>query len=205
MEKDNKPYLICCGVLQQEMERLIAGGYLSVEPVYLDVGLHAEPEKLKEQLVKAIDRCSADGPRPIIVVYGDLCYPGMKQLIGNYANVTKVDALNCIDCLLGGHGQLCSIDPNWEYFYLSPGWLPSSLKASPVFRSLFDNFSDQHKAMLGNMKGIIVFDTLDDPDGFRAEVEEFAGTIGLPVTRLETIGLEGLKSVVSEAMPEAPA
>jgi hypothetical protein len=66
---------------------------------------------------------------------------------------------------------------------------------------MFDNLGDeQKKTILGKMKGIIAFDTLDDLDGFRGDVEEFAGTVGLPVVKLETIGLDGLKDVVTEAM-----
>jgi hypothetical protein len=108
----HKPYLVCCGVLKKEVERLIANGYLSVEPLYLDVGLHVNPDELKKQLVKAIDKCSADVSRAIIVVFGDLCNPNMKEIVGSYSNVVKVDALNCIDCLLGGHGRLRGVDPN---------------------------------------------------------------------------------------------
>jgi hypothetical protein len=197
----NKPYLICCGVLKKEIERLIADGRLLLEPVYMDAGLHVDPEELKKQLVKTIDKCSADGSRAIIVVYGDLCHPNMKEIVGNYDNVTKVDALNCIDCLLGGHGRLCSIDPNWEYFYLSPGWLPSSLRESPKFNSFFNSYSDeQKKAMISKMKGVIIFDTLGDLDSLKAEIEEFTGDVRLPVISIKTVGLDGLRDVVTEAI-----
>jgi hypothetical protein len=47
------------------------------------------------------------GKKPV-VVYGDLClgFNGeMNVLMADY-DVVKVDALNCIDCLLGGRGNL---------------------------------------------------------------------------------------------------
>jgi len=196
-----KHYLICCGVLKKEIERLIADDCLIVEPLYLDVGLHVNPDELKKQLVQAIDRCSEDDSRAIIVVYGDLCHPNMKEIVGNYSNVTKVDALNCIDCLLGGHGKLRDIDPNWDYFYLSPGWMPSSLRKSPTFNSFFNSYNDeQKKAMLCKLKGIIIFDTMDDLDGLKAEIEEFTSDVGLPIISIKTVGLEGLKGLITEAI-----
>ena len=196
-----KPWLICCGVLKKEIERLIADDCLPVEPLYLDVGLHVDPEELKKQLIQAIEKCSEDSSRAISIVYGDLCHPNMKEIVGNYSNVTKVDALNCIDCLLGGHGKLCDIDPNWDYFYLSPGWMPSNLRESPAFNSFFNSFSDeQKKAMLCKLKGIIIFDTIDDLDDFRGEMEELASSVGLPIVSTKTVGLEGLRGVITEAL-----
>ena len=46
-----KPYLVCCGVLKKEIARLIADDCLAVEPLYLDVGLHVNPDELKKQLI----------------------------------------------------------------------------------------------------------------------------------------------------------
>lgn len=196
-----KPRLICCGVLRKEIEHLIADGLLTVEPLYLDVGLHVDPDKLKKQLVQTIEKCSEDDSRAIIVVYGDLCHPNMKEIMSNYSNVVKVDALNCIDCLLGGHGKLCDIDPNWEYFYLSPGWMPSYLRKSPSFDSFFNSFSDeQKKAMLCKLNGIIIFDTLGNLDEFKDEAEELASSVGLPIISTKPVGLEGLRSILSEAI-----
>ena len=198
-----KPYLICCGVLKKEIERLITDDFLPVEPLYLDVGLHINPDELKKQLIQAIENCSEDGSRAIIVVYGDLCHPNMKEILGSYSKVVKVDALNCIDCLLGGHGKLLDIDPNWEYFYLSPGWMPTSLRESPVFNSFLNSFDDeQKKAVLSKLKGIIAFDTLEDIGGFRGEVEELATDVGLPITSIKTIGLEGLKGLINETIQD---
>lgn len=103
---NQKPYLICCGVLRKEIEQLIADDCLSVNPLYLDVGLHVNPDELQKQLTQIIEKCKQEGSTSIIVVYGDLCHPNMKEILGSYSNTTKVDALNCIDCLLGGHSKL---------------------------------------------------------------------------------------------------
>ena len=49
-----RPYLICCGILRKEVERLIEDNKLPVEPVFLDAGLHADFGELGKRLKQAI-------------------------------------------------------------------------------------------------------------------------------------------------------
>ena len=196
-----RPYLICCGILKKEVEKLIEHSRLPVEPFFLEAGLHADYGELGKQLKQAIKGCSKDSSRGIIVVYGDLCHPKMKEIIGKYDNVVKVDALNCIDCLLGGHGKLLEIDPNHDYFYLSPGWMPSKLKASARFRRIFYSLSTEEvRKQFSKLKGIMLFDSLQDLDEFKDEIEEFSNYVRLPILGKKVAGLDRLKDVILETM-----
>jgi len=196
-----KPYLICCGILKKEIEKLIEDSQLPVEPVFLEAGLHINPDELEEKLKQAIERYSKDSSRGIIVVYGDLCHPRMKEIIGKHDNVVKVDALNCIDCLLGGHGKLSEVDPNYDYFYLSPGWMPSNLKANPRFCPIFYEPSPEEiKQQFSKIKGILLFDSLKDLDEFKDEIEEFSSHTGLPVLDKKVTGLDRLKDFILETI-----
>jgi len=196
-----RPYLICCGVLKKEIEKLIEGSQLPVEPVFLEAGLHINPDELEEKLTKAIEECSKDNSKGIIVVYGDLCHPKMKEIIGKRNNVVKVDALNCIDCLLGGQGKLLDIDSNHEYFYLSPGWMPSQLKANPRFSPIFYGPSPKEvKQQFSKIKGILLFDSLEDLDEFKNEIEEFSNHTGLAIIGKKLTGLDRLKDFLLETI-----
>jgi hypothetical protein len=44
----------------------------------------------------------------------------MKKLAEQYG-IAKVDALNCIDCQLGGKGKFLEADPNHDLMFLTPG------------------------------------------------------------------------------------
>jgi hypothetical protein len=46
----------------------------------------------------------------------------MKELVKEYG-VIKVDAVNCIDCLLGGKGKYFEADPTHELLLLDPGYI----------------------------------------------------------------------------------
>jgi len=196
-----RPYLICCGILKKEIEKLIEDSQLPVEPFFLEAGLHVNPDELEEQLTQAIEECSKDSSRGIIVVYGDLCHLQMKEIIGKYDNVVKVDALNCIDCLLGGHGKLSEVDPNYDYFYLSPGWMPSNLKANPRFSPIFYGPSPEEiKQQFSKIKGILLFDSLEDLDESKNEIEEFSNHTGLPILGKKLAGLDRLKDFILETI-----
>jgi len=200
LQESVRPYLICCGILKEEVERLMERGSLPVEPYFLDAGLHADYSDVEKELTRAIEECSRDGSRGVVVVYGDLCHPNMKGLIGKYDNVIKVDALNCIDCLLGGHGKLLEIDPNHEYFYLSPGWMPSRLKANARFRPIFEKSEEEMRRQFRMLKGIILFDTLGNLKEFEGKVEEFSRRTGLPILDKKVVGLDGFRDLILEAI-----
>jgi len=196
-----RPYLICCGILQKEIEKLIEYGQLPVEPFFLGAGLHVNYDELEEKLTKSIEECSKDPSRGVIVVYGDWCHPQMKEIIGKHDNVIKVDALNCIDCLLGGHRKLFDIDPNYEYFYLSPGWMPSQLKANPRFSPIFYGWRPEEiKKLFSQLKGIMLIDPLEDLDEFKDEIEEFSNYTGLPILGKKLSGLHKLNDLILETI-----
>lgn len=195
-----KHCIICCGILEGELKRIMEDGSLDAEPIFLDAGLHADFGELEEGLTRAIEEQSRAYPRGIVVVYGDYCHPKMGEIVGRYPNVAKVEAANCIDCLLGGHGELLKVDPDHAYFYLSPGWMPSKLRANKRFRGILDLGEAETKRQFKNLKGILVFDSLGNIDALRGEIEEFSSKTGLPVLKTTRVGLEPFMRLISEAL-----
>ena len=108
-----KPLVISCGILRKEIERLQENGDIQVEAYFLSEKLHMDYNLLDQGLNHALKKHQKASRRGVVVVYGDLCLgfnDEMKALINKYDSV-KVDALNCIDCLLGGKGKLLDMDP----------------------------------------------------------------------------------------------
>lgn len=200
MSSKSRPLLISCGILRKEIEKLIEEQSLDVEPYFLDAGLHVVYSELEKELTSALEESTEHAPNGIIVVYGDLCHPRIKKIVKKYSNAIKVDALNCIDCLLGGHQKLLQADPNCDHFYLSPGWMPSNLKKNVWFREIFDWNMEGIKEMFRHLAGIIVIDSLENLDEFKNDIEEFSQHTGLQVKNRKTVGLDGLKTVIDEAI-----
>lgn len=186
--------------MRKEIEKLIAEKRLDVnDVVFLDAGLHVVYAELEKALTSALEKHADHAPEGIIVVYGDMCHYGIKRIIKQYSNAVKVDALNCIDCLLGGHQKLLEADPDGSHFYLSPGWMPSNLKKNKYFREIFDWNLEDIKEQFEHLSGVIVIDSLDNLEELESDITEFCGNTGLQVKETKTVGLDGLKAVIDEA------
>jgi hypothetical protein len=196
----SRPTLISCGILQKEIKKLIEEKKLDVDPIFLDAGLHVVYAELEKELTAALDKASKQAPNGIIVVYGDMCHPRIKKIVKKYSNAVKADALNCIDCLLGGHKKLLEADPKCSHFYLSPGWMPSNLKKSKHFLGIFDWNMEGVKEQFEHLTGIIVIDSLGNLDALKSDIEEFSVNTGLQVKDRKAVGLNGLKAVIDEAI-----
>ena len=185
--------------MRKEIKKLIAEKRLDLDVVFLDAGLHVVYAELEKALTSALEKHADRAPDGIIVVYGDMCHYGIKRIIKQYSNTVKVDALNCIDCLLGGHQKLLEADPDGSHFYLSPGWMPSNLKKNKYFREIFDWNLESIKEQFEHLSGIIIIDSLGNLDELESDITEFCVNTGLQVKETKTVGLDGLKTVIDEA------
>jgi hypothetical protein len=200
LTRKTRPLLLSCGILRAEIERLINEKQLDVDVIFLDAGLHAVYSDLEKAVTTALEKHSKDPKKGIVVIYGDMCHPRLKKIVNNYDNAVKVDALNCIDCLFGGHQKLLEADPKYSHFYLSPGWMPSNLKKTKNFKEIFDwNLADI-KEQFKELDGLIIVDSLGNLDELESDIEEFSSNSGLEVKEQKTVGLAGLKYVIKEAV-----
>ena len=200
MVKQSRPLLISCGILRKEIERLIEQKKLDVETCFLDAGLHVIYTELEKEIISALEKAKDHADYGIVVVYGDMCHPRIKKMVKQFSNAVKVDALNCIDCLLGGHKKLVLTDPKGCHFFLSPGWMPSNLKKFKYFREIFDWNMEGVKEQFEHLDGVIIIDSLNNLDELKSDIEEFSQHTGLQVKTIKTVGLNGLKAVIDEAL-----
>jgi len=195
MEREEKPLVISCGILRKEIECLQAKGDIDVETYFLSEKLHVDYNLLKRGLNGALKKHQKESNRGVVVVYGDVClgFNGeMKQLIDKY-DVIKVDALNCIDCLLGGKGKLLEIDPDHKYLFLNQSFIQFVEKIKGESR-------EKTQEMFGMLDGIILLDAMGNLDDYQSKIDFIADHTGLPILESKDIGLEGLKNILLDAL-----
>ena len=195
MQSDEKPCVISCGILRKEIEQLLEKGDIDVTVHFLNETLHNDYNLLDRALNGAVKKRQLQSPAGVIVVYGDVClgFNGeMKQLIEKY-DVVKVDALNCIDCLLGGKGKLLEMDPDHKYLFLNPAFIQFAEK-------IRGKTKEMTRKMFSMLDGIVLLDAMGDLDAYQSKIDEIADHTGLPILERNNIGLEGLKNVLLEAL-----
>jgi hypothetical protein len=194
-----KPCIISCSVLKDEIKQLILKGDLDVDVVFVSKNFHIDYGLLEKNLRRTIERTLPRLTEKPVLVYGDLCLgPNgeMKQLAKEY-DMIKVDALNCVDCLLGGHGKIEEADPNHEYMFFDPGMIDFFRDAK---KKLKQEGMDEEaiRNMFSGIKGIVLLDTLGEAEKCKAEIE--ALQTGLPILETKEVGVGNLCRVVSDAI-----
>ena len=199
MSEKTKPCIVSCSVLKKEIEKLAKQGDLDAETVFVSKYFHIDYALLEKNLRQVLQKTLLRAPEGIILVYGDLCLgPNneMKKLTEEYG-IVKVDALNCIDCLLGGKGKVNDADPNHDLLFLYPGMIG-------FFRHFKEKAQQENldeetiNNLFSGLKGIILLDTLGEANKNKEEIEKLHS--GLTILETRTIGLDKLKQLIQEAI-----
>ena len=115
-----KVCLVSCSVLRDEIEQLVKSGSLDAELVFVSKFFHIDYAAVETNLRKVLEQTKKRFKGKVVLVYGDLCLGQdneMKKLAQEYG-VVKVDAVNCIDCQLGGKGKFFDADPEHNLMFM---------------------------------------------------------------------------------------
>ena len=201
MNKKSKVCLVSCSVLKEEIQQLVKQKSIDAEVVYVSKFFHIDYVAVEQNLRKVLEQTLKRFKGKVVLVYGDLCLGQdneMKKLAQEYG-ITKVDAVNCIDCQLGGKGKFFEADPEHNLMFMGPGMIgffkhaKEQMLKEGVDEAAFLN-------MFGGIKGFVLLNTCGNADRMREDLEKS----GLNVMVLETkeVGLEGVKQVILDAIEQ---
>jgi hypothetical protein len=165
--------IVSCSVLRKELEQLKKEGKLDAELVFVSKNFHVDYALLESNLRKMLGHTKGRFKGKIVLVYGDLCLGQdgeMKKLVQEYG-VAKVDALNCIDCQMGGAGKSLDVDPNHNLMFMGPGMVD-------FFEDMRENLRRQgvddemFAKMFSGIKGIVLLDTVGNADKLKEDLKK---------------------------------
>ena len=204
MNIKSKPCLVACSVLREEIEQLIEQGELDAELVFVSKYFHVDYALIEKNLRPVLKRAIERYPGNVILVYGDLCLgmdDEMKKLAEEFG-IAKIDALNCIDCILGGKGKSVQEDPHQDLIFLTPDMTDFFKHAKEIMRREgYDE--DAVKQLFKGVRGIVLLDTLGNAARLKSEVEEL--NMGLQILETRIVGCENVKNVINEAIARSKA
>jgi hypothetical protein len=202
VRKKPKICLVSCSVLKEELQQLVKEGKLDARLVFVSKFFHVDYEALEKNLRKVLKHTVESFKGKVVLVYGDLCLgqeDEMKKLTKEYG-VIKVDAVNCIDCQLGGKGAFFEADPNHNLMLMGPGMIEffkhakETMLKEGVDEAAFTN-------MFSGIKGFVILDTCGNTKKMKKELEESG--LGVPILETRQIGLENVRRVVFDAIQQA--
>jgi hypothetical protein len=199
MVEQQKVCLVSCSVLRDELEMLVKQGKLDAELVFVSKYFHIDYELVEKNVRKILEHTLKHFPGKVVLIYGDLCLGQdneMKKLADQYG-IAKVDAVNCVDCQLGGKGRFNVADPEHNLLFLGSGmveffkYFKDKLQKAGVDKAAFTNF-------FSGIKGIILLDTCGNAEKIKGEIEKIG--FGLPILETRRTGLENIRQLVLEAI-----
>ena len=202
MKEKSKICLVACSVLKEEIQQLIKQGNLDAEAVFVSKFFHIDYAAVENNVRKVLEQTQKRFEGKIVLVYGDLCLGQdneMKKLAEEYS-IAKVDAVNCIDCQLGGKGKFFEADPEHNLMFMGPGMVgffkhaKETLLKEGLDEAAFAN-------MFNGIKGIVLLDTCGDAEKCVKDIKESGMNLAILETR--KIGLDNVKRVILDAIDHA--
>ncbi len=202
MKEKQKVCLVACSVLKEEIQQLMKQGELDAEAVYVSKFFHVDYEAVENNVRKVLEQTQKRFKGKLVLVYGDLCLGQdneMKKLAEEYG-IAKVDAVNCIDCQLGGKGKFFEADPEHNLMFMGPGMVgffkhaKETMLKEGVDEAAFAN-------MFNGIKGIVLLDTCGNAEKCIKDIKEAGMNLAILETR--KIGLENVKRVILDAIDHA--
>ena len=202
MTQKPKICLVSCSALKDEIQQLVKQGDLDVEQVFVSKFFHIDYVALWNNLRKVLEQTLKRFKGKVVLVYGDLCIgqdDEMKKLAQEYG-VVKVEAINCIDCQLGGKGKFYQADPEHNLMFMGPGMIgffkhaKEAMMKEGVDEVAFEN-------MFSGIKGFVLLNTCGNSDRMRKELNQSG--INVPILETKEVGLEGVKLVILDAIEHA--
>ncbi len=202
MKQKQKVCLVACSVLKEEIQQLINQGKLNAEAVYVSKFFHIDYAAVENNVRKVLEQTQKRFKGKIVLVYGDLCLGQdneMKKLAEEYG-IAKVDAVNCIDCQLGGKGKFFEADPEHNLMFMGPGMVGFFKHAKEMM--LKEGVDETAFAkMFNGIKGIVLLDTCGDAEKCVIDIKESGMNLAILETR--RIGLDNVKRVILDAIDQA--
>ena len=190
--------LVSCSVLKEEIRQLMKQGELNVDLVLVSKYFHTDYAQVEQNLRRVLEK-TRQRYGNIVLVYGDLCLgqnDEMKKLTEEY-DIVKVNALNCVDCILGGKGTFLTADPQHDLMFLSPGMTDFFSHAKELMKR--EGVDEESlKQLFDGLQGIVLLDTLGNADKLKAEIENL--DTGLQILEIKRVGCKNVKDVVNEAI-----
>jgi hypothetical protein len=199
VDKKAKVCLVSCSVLREELEQLVKQGNLDADLVFVSKYFHVDYEAVEKNLRRVLEHTLKRPGRKVVLIYGDLCLgPNgeMRKLAEEYG-IVKVDAVNCVDCQLGGKGKSLDADPEHNLMFMGPGMIEffKHMKGELLKQGLDEA---AFVGMFSGIKGFVLLDTCGNAEKMKNELA--ASGLGVPILETRHVGLENVKRVVFDAI-----
>jgi len=186
-----KAVMICCSVLQAEVESLCKAHWPVHKLIYLPSMLHMHPERLASSLESVLDNELKEG-HGVVLIYGDCCarMTALEALPG----VVRTRGKNCCELLLGPEEYRRLLQEG--AFFLIPEW---ARRWKEIFAKELGLNRDNATSLMQEMHRKLVYLDTGLAPAPETALKECAEYCGLPY-EVQPVSLERLRLAIEEAL-----
>lgn len=146
----NQPVVVlACQVFQHLIEKYLPTSSPN-QVTYLDYGLHAVPNQLRETVQRQLD--SLPEPSLVILGYG-LCGNGLRGIRSGMHTLVIPRSDDCIAILLGSYqAYQDAFNQQPGTYYLTKGWLESGSNPLQEYEKLVVKYGEEKASMIMDMQ-----------------------------------------------------
>jgi len=182
---------IACSIFRGEIEVLQKENKLHIPVVYLDSMQHMVPEKLHENMRKAVDEQILRG-RKVVLIYGE-CHAFLNDYTAD-PRVARINGMNCIEIFLGG--ELYRTLRKEGAFFLIPEW---AVRWKTIFQKELGLDDVNAKDFMKEMHTKIIYidtGTVPAPSDIVGQISEYTGL----TVEFKKAALDHFLKVINEAI-----
>jgi len=186
-----KIVMICCSVLQVEVESICQAHWPDYSLRFLPSMMHMHPERLAPALQLVLGDKLKQGYK-VILIYGDCC--AQMKTLEAMPGVVRTQGKNCCELLLGPKEyRRLSHD---GVFFLIPEW---SLRWKEIFSKELGLNSETATSMMKDIHRKLIYLDTGLVQVYKKALKEFSGYCGLPF-EVQAVSLEHLCSAIEDAI-----
>ncbi|MBP2642554.1 MAG: hypothetical protein H6Q67_441 [Firmicutes bacterium] len=174
--------ILACQTLHRELRLALEKTKVDYSVVYIESGLHNEPEALRRRIQEQLDMF--DNVDVVLLVFG-FCGNGLAGIKSSKFKLVIPRIHDCIPMLLGSADKRKAISKEMGTYFLTQGWLDYEKNILWEYERCLERYGETRtkkvmKTMLGHYKRLLVIDTgAYSVEQITPRTMEFAEQVGL--------------------------
>lgn len=179
--------VIACGMIKDEMNRVLQACGKDYPAVYLKPGLDDNPQALREAITEAMDNLPE--PSRVLLGYG-FSNGALVDFPAGRHTLAAPRAEDSICIVLGSQARRDAFLEECPTYFITDGWMRGDSLFKNYDRTLEkygpEKAAKLQKSVMGHYKRFLLIDTgVYDPDKWRPRLKEMAGILGMTVEEVQ--------------------
>jgi len=156
-------YVVVCKTIEPEYMKAVSTSGTDLPVLWLEAGLHNQPNLLREAVQAAIDEAAAAGAERVLLCMG-VCGNSMLGIESHGVELILPRVDDCISLMLGSFRRRLEVQRDMPTFFMTKGWIRGERSIVREYEYIMDKYGEEDgkeifDMMMGHYRRIGILDT----------------------------------------------